>query len=64
MRSDCPLCANRDQVRSNMIGAKRKTTSAVVFPNVNLIGAEAIDKLSQSLELEHIDAGQRNLVND
>ena len=43
---------------------KTKDRFAAAFPKLNLVCAGATDELSRSLKLDHIDAGQRDLVND
>jgi hypothetical protein len=43
---------------------KKKDRLAAAFPRLDLFGAGAADELSRSMKLEHIDAGQRYLVND
>ena len=40
------------------------TPPTAVFPKFHLIYAGATDELSRLLKLDHIDASQRDLVND
>jgi hypothetical protein len=42
----------------------KKDRLAAAFPILNLFGVEVADELSRSLKLKHIDASQRDLVND
>jgi hypothetical protein len=47
-----------------MIGTKRKAASRRLFQNSIWSAPGATDELFRSLKLDHIDAGQRDLVND